>query len=157
MFMAAILLTKEKRKELEDELHEMQVHGRKDIALKIAEARSHGDLSENADYDAAKDAQGMLELKISKIAATLANCQVIDLSEFPDGVVHILSKVKIKNLKTGRISEYTLVSDAEADYEKGKLSTASPLGKCLLAKKLGEIADMNLPTGIQQFEILDIA
>ena len=155
--MAAILLTKEKRKELEDELHEMQVHGRKDIALKIAEARSHGDLSENADYDAAKDAQGMLELRISKIAATLANCQVIDLSEFTDGVVHILSKVKIKNVKTGKISEYTLVSDAEADYEKGKLSTASPLGKCLLAKKLGEIADMNLPTGIQQFEILEIS
>ncbi len=155
--MAAILLTKEKRKELEDELHYLQVHERKDIALKIAEARSHGDLSENADYDAAKDAQGMLELKISKISKVLSNCQVIDLSEFPDGEVHILSKVKIKNVKTGKIFDYTLVSDAEADYEKGKLSTASPLGKCLLAKKLGEIADMNLPTGVQQFEVLGIS
>lgn len=154
--MAPILLTKEKRKQLEEELHYLQLHGRKEIAQKIAEARSHGDLSENADYDAAKDAQGLLELKIAKLAETLSNSQVIDTSEFVDGIVHILSNVKIKNLKTGKVFEYTLVSDAEADYEAGKLSTASPLGKCLLNKKQGDIAEMNLPTGKQQFEIVEI-
>ncbi len=151
-----IYLTKEKRKQLEDELNVLTTKGRGEVAKKIAEARSHGDLSENADYDAAKDEQGLLELKINKISKTLANSQVIDTNEFPDGKVFILSKVKVKNMKMNKILDYFMVSDAEADFMENKISIESPIGKALLGKMVGDIAEVHLPAGIQKFEILEI-
>lgn len=151
-----IYLTKEKRDELEKELNYLQTTGRKEMAQKIAEARSHGDLSENADYDAAKDEQGLMELKISKISATLSKSQVIDKDEFPDDKVYILSKVKVKNVKMNMEVQYTMVSDAEADFMEGKISIDSPIGKALMGKSVGDTVEINLPAGTQQFEILEI-
>ncbi len=151
-----IYLTKEKRKELEEELNVLTTKGRAEIARKIGEARSHGDLSENADYDAAKDEQGLLELKINKISRVLANSQVIDTSEFPDDKVYILSKVKVKNIKINKIFDYFMVSDAEADFMEDKISIESPLGKALLGKMVGDTVEVNLPTGMQAYEILEI-
>ncbi len=154
--MPTILLTKEKRKELEKELRDLQTRGRKEMAQQIADARSHGDLSENADYDAAKEAQGLMELKISKLSETLSNSQVIDPNDFPEGEAHILSFVTVKNIKLKKEFTYQLVSDAEADFEKNKISTESPLGKALLGTKIGDSAEMKLPRGTQKFEILKI-
>lgn len=115
-----VYMTKERIKEIEEELQVLKTKGRMEIARKIAEARSHGDLSENADYDAAKDEQGLLELKISKLSDLLANSQIISADEFPDDKVYILSKVKVKNENTGKILDYQLVSSDEADFEKNK-------------------------------------
>ena len=126
------------------------------MAQKIADARSHGDLSENADYDAAKEEQGLMELKISKIEQILSKSQVISADDFPDDKVYILSKVKIKNLKLNKVIEYQLVSDAEADFEQMKISVTSPLGKALLGKKIGDKIDVQGPAGKMQFELLDI-
>lgn len=124
-----VYMTKERMKEIEEELHELRTKGRAEIARKIGEARSHGDLSENADYDAAKDEQGLLELKISKLTDMLANSQVISADEFPDDKVYILSKVKLKNQKNGKIADYQLVSPEEADFERNKIAVTSPMGK----------------------------
>ena len=151
-----VYMTKERIKEIEEELQELKTKGRAEMAKKIAEARSHGDLSENADYDAAKEEQGLLELKIAKLTEMLANSQVISADEFPDDKVYILSKVKLKNLKTGKIFEYQLVSPEEADFEKNKIAVTSPIGKALMWKKIGEIAEVKVPTGINQFEIIEI-
>jgi len=150
-------LTKERVREVEEELYELKVKGRREIAQKIADARSHGDLSENADYDAAKNEQGLLELRISKLEQLLSKAQVIDPSEFPDDKVYILSKVKIKNLKTGDILEYLMVGAEEADFERKKLSVSSPIGKSLMGKKIGEIATAQVPAGKLEFEILGIS
>ncbi len=152
-----IYITKEKIQELEKELHELKTKGRPEIARKIAEARSHGDLSENADYDAAKEEQGLLELKISKISEILSRSQIIKADEFPDDKVYILSKVKIKNLNTNKILEYTMVSAEEADFEKNKIAVSSPLGKSLMGKSIGEIAELKVPAGTTKFEILEIS
>ncbi len=152
-----VYLTKEKSKELEVELHDLQHRGRKEMAQNIADARSHGDLSENADYDAAKDAQALMELKISKIQQVLSKSQVINPNEFPDDKVYILSKVKIKNLKNDLISNYQLVSPEEADFEQNKIALTSPLGKSFMGKTIGEIAEVNLPNGLQRYEILEIS
>jgi transcription elongation factor GreA len=152
-----VYMTKEKRKELEDELNYLKGKGRAEMAQKIAEARSHGDLSENADYDAAKDAQGMMEMKISKLSETLANSQVIDPNEFPDDKVYILSNVKVKNLKTKKTVQYQLVSAEEADYEKNKIAVNSPLGKALMGKSPGDIAELIVPAGTTKFEVLEIS
>jgi transcription elongation factor GreA len=155
--MSTIYVTKEKIKELEEELIQLQTKGRREMAQKIADARSHGDLSENADYDAAKDAQALMELRISKIQETLSKAQVIDPSEFPDDKVYILTKVKVKNLKNNRELNYQMVSPVEADFEQNKISIDSPLGKSLMGKMVGEIAEVKLPAGTQQFEILEIS
>ncbi|GAB1371357.1 transcription elongation factor GreA [Candidatus Kapaibacterium sp.] len=149
-------MTKERMKEIEEELHTLRTKGRMEIAKKIAEARSHGDLSENADYDAAKDEQGLLELKISKLSSLLANSQVISADEFPDDKVYILSKVKVKNQNTNKIMEYQLVSADEADFEKNKISVLSPMGKSLMGKSVGEIAEIKVPAGTTVLEILEI-
>lgn len=155
--MSTILLTKEKQLELENELTNLQVKGRAEVAQKIADARClHCDLTENADYDAAKNEQGMIELKISKLAMTLANSKIIDKKDFTNDEVGILSIVKIKNIKLNKLYEYQLVSDAEADFEQNKLSTISPLGKALFAKKKGDIAELILANGTQRFEIIEI-
>jgi transcription elongation factor GreA len=151
-----VYLSKEKMKELEEEYHYLTTVARKEIAKKIADARSHGDLSENADYDAAKDEQGLLELKISQIGETLAKSQIISSSDFATDKVYILSTVKLKNHRTNIVEDYTLVSPAEADFEKNKIAVTSPLGKALLGKSIGDIVEIKIPVGVNKFEILSI-
>ena len=151
-----VYLTKERLVELEKELQEMKTNGRKDMAARIAEARAHGDLSENAEYDAAKEEQGLFELRISKLEATLARARVIDPSQFPDGEAHILSKVKIKNLKNQKVFEYILVSPEEADFQAGKISVTSPVGQGLMGSKTGQKVNVKAPAGLLEFEILSV-
>ena len=141
---------------LKDELQELKTKGRTDIAKQIAEARDKGDLSENAEYDAAKDAQGLLELKISKLEAVVGNARVIDETKVDLSKASLLSKVKIKNKANGMEVTYMLVSEEEADLKAGKLSIKSPIGKGVLGKKIGEVAEVQAPAGKIQFEILDI-
>jgi len=124
-----VYLSKERLKEIEDELRELKTDGRNKMAERIAEARSYGDLSENAEYDAAKEEQGLLELKISKLEDQLSRARVVDLSALPKDQVHILSKTTVKNLNNSKTFEYTLVSAEEADLEKGKIALTSPVGK----------------------------
>ena len=149
--------TEEGLKKLRDELHEMKTVMRPSISDQIAEARDKGDLSENAEYDAAKEAQGLLEMKISKMEGILANARIIDESTIDTSKVFILSKVRIKNVSNGMEMEYTIVAENEADLKAKKISIDSPIGKGLLGKKLGEIADVTTPNGIIQFEIMDIS
>jgi len=149
--------TEEGLKKLKDELHELKTKGRIDIAHQIAEARDKGDLSENAEYDAAKDAQGLLELKIAKLEEVVGNARVFDNSKMDTSKVGILSTVKIKNVKNGMTVSYTLVSEEEADLKAGKISLASPFGKGLAGKAVGDIAEINAPAGKLQFEILEIS
>ncbi len=151
-----VYLTKERLVELEKELQEMKGPGRKSIAAKIAEARAHGDLSENAEYDAAKEEQGLFELRISKLEAVLARARVIDVSQFPQNETHILSVVLVKNINNQKTFEYTLVSPEEADFQAGKISITSPVGHGLLGKKVGEKVKVKAPAGILDFEILSI-
>jgi transcription elongation factor GreA len=148
--------TEEGLKRLKEELHELKTKGRTDIAREIAEARDKGDLSENAEYDAAKHAQGLLELKIAKLEGVVGNARVMDNSKMDTSKVGILCTVKIKNVKNGMTVAYTLVSEEEADLKAGKISLASPFGKGLLGKVVGDIADINAPAGTLQFEVLDI-
>lgn len=151
-----VYLTKERLVELEKELQVMKSSGRKNIAAKIAEARAHGDLSENAEYDAAKEEQGLFELKISNLENTLSRVRIIDPSEFPEGKAHILSKVKIKNLKNQKTFEYTLVSPEEADFQAGKISITSPVGRGLMGTEAGKKVKVKAPAGLLEFEILSI-
>ncbi|WP_143962218.1 transcription elongation factor GreA [Litoribacter populi] len=148
--------TEEGLKRLKDELQELKTKGRHDIAKQIAEARDKGDLSENAEYDAAKDAQGLLELKISKLEEVVGNARVLDNSKMDTSKVGILSTVKIKNVKNGMTVTYMLVSEEEADLKANKISLASPFGKGLMGKKVGEIAQINAPAGTVEFEVLEI-
>lgn len=152
-----VYLTRERLIELEKELQEMKNNGRKEIAAKIAEARAHGDLSENAEYDAAKEEQGLFELKISKLEDILSRARVIDTSKMPADEVHILSKVKIKNLKTNKIFDYLLVSPEEADFQEGKISVTSPVGQGLLGQKVGAKVQVKAPAGLLNFEIIEIS
>ena len=152
-----VYLTRERLIELEKELQEMKTNGRKTIADKIAEARSHGDLSENAEYDAAKEEQGLFELKISKLEDILSRARVIDVSKMPTDEVHLLSTVKIKNLKTKKVVEYLLVSPEEADFQEGKISITSPVGKGLLGTKAGDKVKIQAPAGILDYEIIEVS
>jgi transcription elongation factor GreA len=149
--------TEEGLKKLRDELHEMKTVMRPAISDQIAEARDKGDLSENAEYDAAKEAQGLLEMKISKMEGILSNARIIDESTIDTSKVFILTKVRIKNISNGMEMQYTIVAENEADLKAKKISIDSPIGKGLLGKKLGEIADVTTPNGIIQFEIMDIS
>jgi transcription elongation factor GreA len=126
------------------------------MAAKIAEARAHGDLSENAEYDAAKEEQGLFELRISKLESVLSRARVIDPSQFTKDEIHILSTVSIKNLKNDKIIEYMLVSPEEADFQAGKIALTSPVGQGLMGKKVGEKVTVKAPAGILEFEILSI-
>lgn len=148
--------TKEGLKKLKDELQELKTKGRADMARQIAEARDKGDLSENAEYDAAKDAQGLLELKISKLEDTVANARIIDESTIDTSKVSILSTVKIKHKKLKKVMTYTLVSEEEANLKEGKISVQSPVGKGLLGKEVGDDAEIQTPAGKTVFEILEI-
>ncbi len=154
--MAVNYYTKEGLQRLKDELNELKTKGRADMAKQIAEARDKGDLSENAEYDAAKDAQGLLELKISKLEEVVGNARVIDESNIDTSKVSILSTVKIKNEKNGMEVTYQIVAEEEADLKQGKISVKSPIGKGLLGKKVGEKALVKAPAGDIEFKVLDI-
>lgn len=151
-----VYLTRERLIELEKELQEMKTNGRKTIAAKIAEARAHGDLSENAEYDAAKEEQGLFELKISKMENVLSRARIIDTSKMPVDEVHLLSTVKIKNLKTKKVVQYLLVSPEEADFQEGKISITSPVGQGLVSRKVGDKIQVKAPAGLMEFEIIEI-
>ena len=148
--------TQEGLDNLKQEVKKLETIERPKISQQIGEARDKGDLSENAEYDAAKEAQGMLEARISKLKNTLANARLIDDSEIDDSKVFILSTVKIKNIKNSMQMNYTLVAENEADIRAGKISVDSPIGKGLLGKEVGEIADINTPAGVMKFEIIFI-
>lgn len=149
-------LTKEGFEKIKIELEELKTKGRSDVAKAIAEAREKGDLSENAEYDAAKDAQGMLELKINELEKVLSNARILDTSELDNSKVTVLSNVTIKNLKTKKELTYKLVSESEADLKAKKISVNSPMGAGLLGKKVGEIALVSTPAGSIEFEIIEI-
>lgn len=148
--------TEEGLKKLKDELHHMKTVLRPQISDQIAEARDKGDLSENAEYDAAKEAQGLLEMKIAKLGEIVSNARIIDESSMDNSKVFILSTVKIKNVGNNMEVEYTLVAENEADLKARKISVDSPIGKGLLGKSVGDIADVTTPNGIIKFEILEI-
>lgn len=148
--------TEEGLQKMKDELLELKTKGRADMAKQIAEARDKGDLSENAEYDAAKDAQGLMEMRISEIEGLVGNARVRKQEDVDLSKVSILSTVKIKNMKNGMEVKYTLVSEKEADLKAGKISYESPIGKGLLNKKIGEVAEVKVPAGMMEFEILDI-
>ena len=148
--------TKEGLKKLKDELNHLKDIERPKASNAIGEARDKGDLSENAEYDAAKEAQGMLEARISKLKNKLAKARLIDDSEIDDSKVFILSTVKIKNVKNSMEMTYTLVAENEANIRAGKISVDSPIGKGLLGKEVGQIADISTPAGIMKFEIVSI-
>ena len=149
--------TAEGLKKLKEELNQLKDVERPKASNAIAEARDKGDLSENAEYDAAKEAQGMLEMRISKLEETLSNARVIDESQLDNSKVLVLSKVKIKNQSNGMEMDYTLVADGEADLASGKISVNSPIGKGLLGKSVGEVAQINVPSGVINFEIIEIS
>jgi transcription elongation factor GreA len=152
-----VYLTRERLVELEAELREMKINGRKDMAQKIAEARAHGDLSENAEYDAAKEAQQHLEIRIAKLEETLMHARVLDSSQLPNDKVYILSFVRLEDMKTGETTEYRLVSPEEADFDKNKISVTSPFGKGLMGKVKGDVVLIQVPAGELKYKILEIS
>lgn len=149
--------TEEGLKKLQDELQHLKSVERPSISRQIAEARDKGDLSENAEYDAAKDAQGLLELKISKLEDLLAQARLIDETKMDPSKVSVLSKVKIRNANNKQEMTYTLVAENEADLKSGKISVGSPIGKGLLGKRIGEVAEVSTPGGVIKFEVLNIS
>ena len=152
-----VYLTEAGLQKLKDELDHLRSVERPAISAAIAEARDKGDLSENAEYDAAKEAQGMLEMRIAKLEDTVANARVIDESRIDTNTVQILNRVKMKNMTTGKIVEYTLVSENEASLKEGKLAIGTPIAQALLGKKKGEEVDVKVPSGMLRLEILDIS
>src|SRR5512137_2081491 len=143
-----IYLTRERLVEIEHQLRDLKTNGRKSVAAKIAEARGHGDLSENAEYDAAKEEQQHLELRISKLEHTLARAKIIEAKDLPNDKIYILSRVKLKDLKTNETFEYLLVSPEESSFEDNKISVTSPIGKALLGKTKGETVEIKVPVGM---------
>lgn len=152
-----VYLTEAGLQRLKDELDHLRSVERPAISAAIAEARDKGDLSENAEYDAAKEAQGMLEMRIAKLEDTVANARVIDESRIDTNTVQILNRVKMRNMTTGKIVEYTLVSENEANLKEGKLAIGTPIAQALLGKKKGEEVDVKVPSGMLRLEILDIS
>ncbi len=149
--------TEEGLKKLRNELRHLKDIERPRVSQAIAEARDKGDLSENAEYDAAKEEQGLLELKISKLESTLSGARLIDESQLDASKALVLSKVKIKNQTNGMEMTYTLVADGEADLSSGKISVNSPIGKGLLGKSVGDVAEITVPTGVMKFDIIEIS
>ncbi len=151
-----VYLTRVRIVELENELRDLKIRGRAEIATKIAEARAHGDLSENAEYDAAKEAQQHLEHKIEKIEQILSRSRVIESKELPNDKIYILSKIKLLDKKNKEEVNYILVSQEEADFEQNKIAITSPLGKGLLGKKVGDEVKIKVPAGFLEYKILEI-
>jgi len=156
--MAAVnYVTKETLDQMKDELSQLKTSGRAEIARQIAEAREKGDLRENAEYDAAKEAQGYHEAKIAQLESAIATARIIDAKDIDTSKVSILSKVKLTNLGTKKIVEYQIVSEKEADLKAGKISVTSPIGKGLLGKSVGDVAEVSAPSGILKFKIENIS
>ena len=151
------LLTYAGLKALEDELENLKVVKRKEVAGKIKEAREQGDLSENAEYDAAKEAQGIMEAKLAQLKGLISNARLIDESRVKTDEVQILNKVKIKNTKNNAVMTYTLVSDSEANLKEGKISVSTPIAQGLMGKKVGDVVEIRVPSGLMTFEIMDIS
>ncbi len=149
-------MTRQRLTELEEEVKNLRFHGRRDIAQRIAEARAQGDLSENAEYDAAREEQGLLELRIRKMEEVLARSAVIDESNIQTDKVGIMTRVTVKNAKTDRENVYQLVSAEEADFEGGKISVSSPIGKALMNKKVGETVQVKVPAGTLELKVISI-
>jgi transcription elongation factor GreA len=153
----SVYLTRERLVELEQQLRDLKMNGRKAVAQKIAEARGHGDLSENAEYDAAKEEQEHLELRIAKLETTLSRAKIIEAKDLPNDKIYILSRVKLKDLKTKEEFEYLLVSPEEANFDNNKISVTSPIGKALLGRTKGEKLEITVPAGVLHYQVLDIA
>jgi len=153
----ASYMTEEGLANLKKELDQLISVERLAISLQIAEARDKGDLSENAEYDAAKEAQGLLEMKIARLEDMVANARIIDESKIDTSHVQILNKVKIKNTKNNQQVEYMLVSENESDIKSGKISVTAPIAKGLLGKKVGDVVDIRVPSGVMSFEIMEIS
>lgn len=150
-------VTEEGLQKLRSELDQLTSIERPSIARQLAEARDKGDLSENAEYDAAKEAQARLEYRIAKLEDAIASCRIIDESRIETNKVQILNRVKIKNLKTKAVMEYLLVSETEANIKEGKISVSTPIAKGLIGKKLGDIVQIDVPSGKMEFEIMEIS
>lgn len=155
--MAISYMTKEGYKKKMEEIAYLENVKRPEITAAIAEARDKGDLSENAEYDAAKEAQGMLEMKISQLKDIVANARIIDESKLSTDTVSLLSTVKIKNVKNGMVLKYTIVSESEANLKEMKISSATPIAKGLMGHKVGDVVDVKAPAGLMQFEVLEIS
>lgn len=155
--MSITYMTKEGYKKMMDELNHLESVERPNISMQIAEARDKGDLSENAEYDAAKEAQGMLELKIAQLKETVKNARIISEKDLNTDYVQILNKVRIRNLKNNQEFTYTLVSEQEASLKEGKIAVNTPVAKALLGKKVGEIVEVTVPSGVLRFEIINIS
>ncbi len=151
-----VYLTRARLREIEAEVEDLKTRGRKEMAVLISEARSHGDLSENAEYDAAKEAQGLMEAKINRLENIIARTRIIDIKDLPGDKVYILTVVKVKNHTTGAVAEYRLVSPEEADLEQRKLAVSSPIGRALMGKSVGDIVEATVPAGIMKLEVLEI-
>jgi len=150
-------LTAEGLDKIKKELQELRTKGRSEIAKAIQEAREKGDLAENAEYHAAKEAQGMLEMKIAQLEDTLSNARLVDMSRLNNSKVMLLSKVKLKNVQTKQVVNFMLVSESEADLKAGKISISSPIGKGLLGKVIGDVAEIIIPAGVMKLQVLEIA
>ena len=144
-------------KKIEEELQNLKVNKRREIAAKIKEAREQGDLSENAEYDAAKEAQGLLEMRINKLKTVIADAKIIDESKLKTDSVQILNKVELKNVKNGMKMTYTIVSESEANLKEGKISVNTPIAQGLLGKKVGDVAEIKVPQGIINLEVVNIS
>ncbi len=155
--MAVNYMTADGYKKLSEELFELESVQRPAMSKQIAEARDKGDLSENAEYDAAKEAQGLLEMKISLLKTTLSTARMIDETKIKTNVVQILTRVKIRNTKTDQVLSYMIVSESEANLKEGKLSVTTPIAKGLLGKKVGQKASVTVPSGVMEFEIVEIS
>ena len=155
--MAVVYMTEEGYKKLIEQIKQLESVERPRISAQIAEARDKGDLSENAEYDAAKEAQGLLEMKISQLKDTLSNARVIDESKLSVDSIQILSKVKVKDQKSGREMQYPLVSESEANLREGKIAVSTPIGKALLGKKIGDVVEIQVPSGLLHLEVLEIS
>ncbi len=153
----ASYMTEEGLDNLKKELEQLTLVERPDISQQIAEARDKGDLSENAEYDAAKEAQGLLEMRIARLEGMLAKARIIDETKIDTSHVQILNKVKIKNIKNSQLIEYMLVSENEADIKSGKISVATPIAKGLLGKEVGDVVEIQVPSGVMSFEIMEIS
>lgn len=155
--MAVNYMTEEGYKKLLEEVNYLETVKRPEISRQIAEARDKGDLSENAEYDAAKEAQGILESKIAQLKGLIAGARLIDESQISTDIVQILNKVKIRNTKNNQQMVYTLVAENEANLKEGKISVNTPIAKGLLGKKVGDIVEIRVPSGMMSFEIMEIS
>ena len=155
--MAIVYMTEEGYKKMMEEINYLESVKRPEISRQIAEARDKGDLSENAEYDAAKEAQGLLEMKISQLKDKVANARIIDDSKLNTLTVQILNRVKIRNTKNNMTMEYTIVTESEANLKEGKIASSTPIAQGLLGKKIGDIVEIKVPSGIMTFEIVNIS